>query len=46
MPAGWWRPVPWLLALVLVLILLVVWLVTIGGMLRLPDPDQARPDAA
>jgi low temperature requirement protein LtrA len=43
--AGWWRPAPWLLALMLVLILLAVWFTAVVNWLRLQDPDQVRPNA-
>jgi low temperature requirement protein LtrA len=40
---GWWRPVPWLMVLALVLIPVVVWVVALLRWLRLDDPDSALP---
>lgn len=40
---AWWRPVPWLLALLLVLALGVVWLVAVDRWLRLENPEDALP---
>lgn len=38
-----WAPVPWLLALSLVVILGLIWLFGVDRWLRLPDPDAIRP---
>jgi len=40
---GWWRPVPWLLVLMMVLILSGVWWLAVDRWLRLKDPEEARP---
>lgn len=41
---GWWRPVPWLMALALVVILTAVWLNAVTRWLRMDDPDAVIPD--
>jgi hypothetical protein len=41
--AGWWRPAPWLLALIVMLIVSAVWVLAVVLWLRLEDPDQALP---
>jgi low temperature requirement protein LtrA len=43
---GWWAPVPWLLALILVLILGVVWIFAVSRWLGLEDPDAIAPNRA
>ena len=43
---GWWRPVPWLLALLMVMILSAVWWLAVDRWLRLDDLDDIRPGAA
>ncbi len=40
---AWWRPTPWLLALLLVSTLGAVWWVAVDRWLRLDDPDEALP---
>ena len=40
---GWWAPVPWLLALVLLVLLGAVWWIAVDRWLRLEDPDAALP---
>lgn len=40
---AWWRPAPWLLALLLVSLLGMVWLVAVDRWLRLDNPEDALP---
>jgi len=42
---GWARPVPWLLALLLVAILSAVWMFAVDRWLRLDNPDDILPNA-
>jgi len=42
---GWARPVPWLLALLLVAILSAVWMFAVDRWLRLDNPGDALPNA-
>jgi len=43
--AGWWRPAPWLLAFIVMLIVSAVWVLAVVLWLRLEDPEQALPGA-